>query len=353
MTNDVPATPAFPAATPSAIGFTSGPPLYIASAASTPLPALPLADAVRDGLISEENAKITGMTSVAVADESTSVFDIASAAALAATSRADVPVTDIGAVLFANVFPYTRPRLYNMAAGLAEVVGAPCDFATELSGGCVAGLNALLLAAYRLLPSHDRAALIVAADVWRMPHIDRYNCEQGYIFADGASAVVVGRDAGFARILSAATLTDPTLSGIHAEVPSDRTPVDITARARNFLQTRMGTDQVLPRLRGGLRATIDAALAQARVDSLADVAHVLVPAIGEPFLYRNYLDPLDIPISRTTWDYSAVTGHTGAADQFSALAHLVDTGKCSSGDIILMIAEGLGFQWSLVVLQVR
>jgi 3-oxoacyl-[acyl-carrier-protein] synthase-3 len=352
MTDQVPAPPPFPALTPSASDFTSGPALYLASVAAELPPALPLADAVRDGLVPEENAKITGMSTVTVAEESTTLLDLTSAAARSALARAGVPATDVGSVFLANVFPYTRPRLYNMATAIAESVGAPCAFATELSGGCVAGLNALILAAYRMIPTGERAALVVAGDVWRQPHIDRFNCEQGYIFADGAAAAVLTRDAGFARLLSAATLTDPTLSGVHAEVPSDRTPVDITARARTFLQTRMGTDQVLPRLRGGLRATLDAALSVAGAD-LADVAHVLVPAIGEPFLYRNYLDPLDIPISRTTWDYSAVTGHTGAADQFGALTYLVDQGRCRSGDLVLMIAEGLGFQWSIVVAKVE
>lgn len=352
MTSHVPAPPPFAAGSPTATDFTSGPALYIASAAAEIPPGLPLADAVRDGLIPEENAKVTGMSTVSVADESTSLFDLVTAAASSAVSQAGLPASDIGAVLFANVFPYTRPRLYNMATGIAEAVGAPVAFATELSGGCVASINALVLAALRMVHSQERAALVVAGDVWRQPHIDRFNTEVGYIFADGAAAVVLSREAGFARLISAATLTDPNLSGIHAEVPSDRTPVDITARARAFLTTRMGTDQVLPRLRGGLRATLDAVLAPAGV-GLADVDHVLVPAIGEPFLYRNYLDPLGIPISRTTWDHSAVTGHTGGADQFSALAYLVDQGRCKSGDTILMISEGLGFQWSVAVLRVE
>ncbi len=352
MNTPVPATPTFPALAPSAIDFTSGPGLHIASAAARIPPALPLEQAVRDGLISEEDAKITGYSAVTVAKESDTLLDLASAAALAATTRADMSGTDIGAVFFVSVFPFTRPPLYNVATAVAEAVRSPCAFAAEMSGGCAAGLNTLTLAAHRLLASQDRAALVVAGDVWRQPHIDRFNCEPGYIFADGAAAVVLSREAGYARLLSAATLTDPTLSGLHAPVPSTRTPVDITARAHAFLKNRMGTDAVLGRLRSGLTSTIDAALSQARV-SLADVAHVIVPAIGEPFLYRNYLDPLGIPVSRSTWDYSEVTGHTGAADQFGALAHLVDTDRCSSGDVILMIAEGLGFQWSVVVLEVQ
>ncbi|WP_329177958.1 ketoacyl-ACP synthase III family protein [Streptomyces sp. NBC_01477] len=352
MTSPAPATPPYPALTPSALDFTSGPALHLASAAAEIPPALPLADAVRDGLISEEDAKLTGMSAVSVAAESSTLLDLASAAAVKAAARAAVPADDIGTVLFVNVFPFSRPPLHNLATALAESVRSPCAFAAEISGGCVAGLNALTLAAQRLLLTGDRAALVVAGDLWRQPHVDRFNCEPGYIFADGAAAVVLSRDAGYARLLSAATLTDPTLSGLHAEVPSTRTPVDLTARARAFLQTRMGTEEVLGRLRAGLSSTIDAALSLAQV-SLADVAHVLVPAIGEPFLYRNYLDPLNVPVSRTTWDHTAVTGHTGAADQFSALAHLVDQDRCASGDVIVLIAEGLGFQWSVVVLEVQ
>ncbi|MEO3843227.1 ketoacyl-ACP synthase III family protein [Streptomyces sp. CNZ287] len=351
MTTPVSAPPPFPPLTPSALDFTAGGDLRLASAAVEAPPALPLAEAVRDGLISAADAELTGYRSVTVAEETSSLYDLAAGAAVSAVGRAPVPAAALGTVLFANVFPQPRPPLHNLATAVAEAVSAPAVFAAEISGGCVAGLNALVIAAQRMLATRERAALVVAGDLWSRPHIDRFNCEQGYVFADGAAAVVLARDAGFARLLSAATLTDPLLSGLHAEVPSDRTPVDITARARAFLTTRMGTEVVIGRLRSGLTATIGAALSRAGA-GLADVAHVLVPAIGAPFLKRNYLDALDIPVSRTTWDYAAVTGHVGAADPFGALAHLVDHDRCRSGDLVLLVSEGLGFQWTVVLLKV-
>jgi 3-oxoacyl-[acyl-carrier-protein] synthase-3 len=342
----------FPALTPSATDFTSGAALYIASAAAELPPAMSIADAIRDGLYPQESADVAGYSAVTIAKESTTLFDLASAAALSATDRTTVPTTDIRTVLFVSTFPYGRPPLYNIATALAETVRSPCAFAAEIStASCAAGIDSLVLAGHRLLLTNDRAALIVAGDLWRQPHIDRFNCNDGFIFADGAAAIVLSRDVGYARLLSAATLTDPTLSSLHADVPSTRTPVDITARARAFLQTRMGSDEVHARLEAGLTSTIDAALSLAGV-SLADVACVVLPAVGRSFIQRN-LDMLDIPISRTTWDLYEMTGHIGPGDQFSSLAYLMDHDRCSSGDVILLIGEGVGFQFSVAVLEVQ
>jgi 3-oxoacyl-[acyl-carrier-protein] synthase-3 len=338
--------------TPSALDLTSEPALYIASAAAELPPAMLIADAIRDGLYSQESADVAGIHAVTIAKESTTLLDLATGAALSAIARTSVPATDIGSLLFVSVFPFTQTALYNMPAAIAEAVRAPCAFTTEIAGAsCTAGINALVIAAQRLLLTEDRAALIIAGDLWRQPHIDRFNSEQGFIFADGAAAVVLSRDVGYARLLSAATMTDPTLSGLHAYVPSTRTPVDITARARAFLQTRMGTDKVLGRLQAGLAATIDAALSPTGF-SLPEVAYVVLPAVGRTFLQR-YLDTLDIPISRTTWDYTEETSHIGAGDQFSALSYLVDHDRCRSGDVILLIGEGVGFQFGVAVLQVQ
>jgi 3-oxoacyl-[acyl-carrier-protein] synthase-3 len=346
------AQPPFPALTPSATDFTSGAALYIASAAAELPPALPIADAIHDGRYSQESADVAGYTAVTIAEESSTLFDLTSAAALSAIARATVPATDIRTLLLVSIFPYARPAIFNMPAALAEAVRAPCAFTTEIAGAsCAAGVDALVLAGHRLLITQDRAALVVAGDLWRLPHIDRFNCNENFIFADGAAAVVLSRDVGYARLLSAATLTDPTLSGLHADVPSTRTPVDINARARAFLQTRMSADEVHTRLEAALTSTIDAALSLARV-KLADVAYVLLPAVGRAFLQR-YLDMLDISISRTTWDYYATTSHIGPGDQFSALAHLMDHDRCSSGDVILLIGEGVGFQFSVAVLEVQ
>lgn len=346
------AQPPFPELTPSATDFTAGSALYIASAAAELPPAVPIADAIRDGRYSQESADIAGYSAVAVADESSTILDLASAAALSATARSTTPASDIRSLLFVSIFPFTHLPLYNVPAAIAEIIRAPSAFTTQISNAsCAAGIDALVMAGHRLLLTDDRAALVVAGDLWRQPHIDRYNCNPNFIFADGASAVVLSRDVGYARLLSGATLTDPTLSGLHANAPSTRTPIDITARARAFFETRMTPDEAHARLNAALTSTIDAALFLARV-KLADVTHVILPAIGKAFLQR-YLDMLNIPISRTTWDHYATTSHIGPGDQFSGLAHLMDNDRCNSGDVILLIGEGIGFQLSVAVLEVQ
>jgi len=342
----------FPALTPSATDFTKGAALYINAAAAELPPATAIEDAIRDGRYPRESADIAQYTGVTIAKESSTILDLASAAALSATARADVPTTDIRSLIFVSIFPFTHTILYNVPAAIAESVRIPCAFATQISNSsCAAGVDALVMAGHRLLVTEDRAALVVAADLWREPHMDRFNCNPNFIFADGASAVVLSRDPGYARLLAAATITDPTLSGLHADVPSARTAVDISARARAFFETRMHPDEAHERLQAALTSTIDAALALAGV-SLEDVAYALLPAVGREFLQR-YLDMLNLDLSRTTWDYYATTSHIGPGDQFSALSYLMDHDRCASGDIVLLIGEGVGFQFSVAVLRVQ
>ncbi|WBO69719.1 3-oxoacyl-[acyl-carrier-protein] synthase III C-terminal domain-containing protein [Streptomyces camelliae] len=342
----------YPALIPSATDFTAGDAIYIASAAAELPPALSVEDAVRDGQYPQESADIAGYSGVTIAKESTTILDLAAGAASSAIARSTVPATDIRSVLFVSVFPFTHTPLYNVPAAIAEAVRSPCAFATQLSNAsCAAGVDALVMAGHRLLVTDDRAALVVAGDLWRQPHIDRFNCNPNFVFADGAAAVVLSREAGYARLLSGATLTDPTLSGLHADVPSARTAVDISARARAFFETRMTPDEAHERLEAALTSTVDAALSLAGVD-LDDVAYVLLPAIGRAFLQR-YLDMLNVPLSRTAWDYYATTSHIGPGDQFSALSYLMDHDRCSSGDVVLLIGEGVGFQFSAAVLKVQ
>ncbi|CAL9653051.1 ketoacyl-ACP synthase III family protein [Streptomyces sp. enrichment culture] len=346
------AQPDFPDLTPSATDFTSGGGIYIASAATELPPATSVEDAVRDGRYPKENAETAGYSSITIAKESTTVLDLATGAALSATERTTVPNTDIRSLLLVSIFPYSHTPLYNMPAAIAETLRVPAAFATQISNSsCAAGVDALAMAGQRLLLTNDRAALVVAGDVWREPHIDRFDCNPNFVFSDGASAVVLSRDVGYAQLVSAATLTDPVLSGLHADVPSDRTAIDITARARAFFQSRMSPDDAHARLQSGLTSTIDAALSLAGA-SLDDVAYAILPAIGKEFLQR-YLDILNIPVSRTTWDHYATTGHIGPGDQFSGLSYLIENDRCSSGDVILLIGEGIGFQMSVAVLKVQ
>ncbi|MFD9908406.1 3-oxoacyl-[acyl-carrier-protein] synthase III C-terminal domain-containing protein [Streptomyces sp. NPDC059063] len=342
----------FPALTPSATDFTKDGSIYLAAAATELPPAIPVEDLVLEGRYPKENADTAGYRAITIADESATLVGLAAAAAQSAISRAAVPADDIRNLIFVSVFPYEHPSLYNIPAGLAETLRTPCAFATQISNSsCAAGVDSLALAGQRLLLTDDRAALVVAADLWRQPHVDRFDSNPNFVFSDGAAAVVLSREAGYARLLSAASLTDPVLSGLHAPVPSDRTPIDITARARAFFETRMSPEDAHARLQSGLTATIDAALGLADA-TLDDVACAILPAVGKEFLQR-YLDMLKIPSSRTTWDHYMTTGHIGPGDQFSGLAHLMDTGRCSSGDVILLIGEGIGFQMSVAVLKVQ
>jgi 3-oxoacyl-[acyl-carrier-protein] synthase-3 len=224
----------------------------------------------------------------------------------------------------------------------------------QQSNGALASVE---LAAARLAAAPDRpAALIAAADTFPAPWWDRWRAGWGLVFADGAAAAVLSRRGGFARIASAVTVSDPGLEGMHRGslpfVPSDKEHYPVDFRARSLDYTQSGDlAEVSRRMAGGVRRAVTRAAEEAGL-AVPDADHVIVPGFGRTLLLRECLDPLGVPLDRTTWNWAAHVGHLGAADQFAALAHLSESGRLTPGDRVLVISVGGGFNWTCVVLDI-
>jgi 3-oxoacyl-[acyl-carrier-protein] synthase-3 len=177
------------------------------------------------------------------------------------------------------------------------------------------------------------------------------------VVADGASAAVLSRRGGFARVLSAVTVSDPHLEGAHrgaapfAATPAhEELPIDLRARTLDFLQS-VGLEETGRRMEAGLRSAVGRAVAEAGIE-LRDAQHIVVPAFGRQLLTRELLDQLDVDLARTTWEWSSRVGHIGAADQCAALTYLSEAGRLEAGEHVVLLGVGGGFNWSCVVLEV-
>ena len=330
--------------------------LYLAAAGSYLPAAVPVDDAVDDGRYDDLEQVDSGQQEVTVAGPGQSPPEMAVPAARTALARSRHRPDEVDLLLYA-VTTHFGIDGWNAGSYLCREVTGGSGVAFEIGQQSNGAMAAIELAAAYLGASPDRtAALIVASDRFPAPRWDRWRTGWGLVFADGAAAAVLSRRGGFARVVSAVTVSDPELEGIHrgsmpfAPTDAERFPVDFRARSIDYGVTA-SLDEAGKRVVAGMREAVERATAEAGID-LDRARHVVVPGFGRALLVRECLEPLGIPLERTTWSWSAHVGHLGAADQFAALAYLGESGRLDAGDTVVLIGVGGGFNWTCVVLDI-
>ncbi|KOG47591.1 ketoacyl-ACP synthase III family protein [Streptomyces decoyicus] len=324
---------------------------------ATRLPSsLAIADAVADGSCPPQVARATGMLSVAHSPDE-SAAEMGAAAARAALARAASAPGDVALILHADTY-HQGQDLWPVASYIQrEAVGNTCPAIEirQMSNGGMAALD--LATAYLTAAAGRRDALLSAADRFCAPGIDRWRTDPGTPYADGASALVLSRQGGFARLRSLALLADPELEPMHrGDEPfgpapfSHRTPVDFEEAKRAFVG-RVGMSFAISRANTGQRTVVKQALADADLE-LAEAEWVVLPHFGRRRLEAIYYRPYGIDPARTTWEWSRTVGHLGAGDQFAGLDHLVTSGRAVPGDRVVLIGVGAGYSWGAAVVEI-
>jgi 3-oxoacyl-[acyl-carrier-protein] synthase-3 len=329
--------------------------LYLAGCASWLPPAVTMAEAVRTGLCDEELAELTQVLSVAVAGGE-SPPEMAARAAATALSRSGHEPEEIDLLLHASVFyqghDVWAPASYIQRAAL----GNDCP-AMEVRQASNGGMAAIVLAAGYLAADPDRsAALVTTGDRCDLP-FDRWRSDPGTVYGDGATAVVLSRSGGFARLRSLVTVSKAQLEGLHrgndpfARIPfSTRSTVDLDACQRAYLN-QIGAARVVAQVRTGQRAAIAGALEDAKLE-LADIRRIALPHMGYQRLEAGYFTTCGIDPGITTWPWSRTVGHLNGGDPIAGLEHLVVSGQVAAGDCCLLVSVGAGFSWSCAVVEV-
>jgi 3-oxoacyl-[acyl-carrier-protein] synthase-3 len=330
--------------------------IYI-RATSVHLPSLlSIDDAVAAGSCPPRLAAATGAQSVAYSpDESAAEMAVQAARAVLARSRSTAG--DVDLLLHADTY-HQGQDLWPVASYIqGEALGNSC-LALEIRQMSNGGLAALDLAAAYLTAGHGHGdALLTTADRFCEPGIDRWGTDPGTPYADGASALVLSRRGGFARLVSLALHADPDLEPMHrgdepfTRAPfSNRMPVDFEEAKRAFIG-RAGMSYAITRAHNGQQTVIKQALADAGMD-LGDARWVVLPHFGRRRLQSIYYKPFGIDPARTTWEFSRTVGHLGAGDQFASLDHLMVTGKAAPGDRCVLISVGAGYSWGCAVVEI-
>jgi alkylresorcinol/alkylpyrone synthase len=120
--------------------------------------------------------------------------DLGERAVREALERANVPVAEVGTIVFASVTGVASPSI---DARIVNRLGLPCSVRRlPLFGlGCVAGASALARAADVVRAYPDEVAIVVAVELcsltWQRDDLSMANLISAGLFGDGAASVVV------------------------------------------------------------------------------------------------------------------------------------------------------------------
>ncbi|MEV0699560.1 ketoacyl-ACP synthase III family protein [Saccharopolyspora sp. NPDC050389] len=305
------------------------------------------ATAVADGRYDPDYCAAHDYESVCVAKDDELALDLAVDAARRALSRSGVDSAAIKLVVYVSSTPGGPDGIVPASYLQGKAVGAGTASALEVRQTCNGGLAALeLAAAYLSAAPAGWSALIATSDKHQLPGAERYRSDPGNLDADGAAALVLSRGNGVARILSTVVLGDGRFSDVALDGPQNyANRQEFLAEQRRRLQPMLASAAALQ------RESVATALAEAGVLS-AEINRWVFANVGRLMVDQEFRKEFGIEESRTTWDWGRTVGHTGTADQFAGLTHLLETGAVHVGDRVALCGNGVGFSHGCAVVDI-
>jgi 3-oxoacyl-[acyl-carrier-protein] synthase-3 len=324
------------------------------------LPARLSADrAVELGSYTLEARDQSGMLSVAVAGDLPAP-DMAIAAGKQAIQMSGLASEHFAGLFHSNVH-YQGPDGWSAHHYvLRNTLGTPVP-AIEVRQGCNGMLASMQLGACYLGALPERTALLLtAADNFSTPVVDRWRTSSLFVLGDGAAAVVLSKQGGFARLLAVGSLSNPEMEELHRGGET-LFPPGITVGAKMDLEARLeywrqawarGVTPPMGHMGDLVSGAVGRTLGEVGL-SMSDIARVAHVHFAIDALRQMYMDPLDIDERKHgTWEFGRRAGHAGAVDAVAGLHHLWTTGQVGPGDHVLLLGATPGMEAGCAVVQI-
>jgi 3-oxoacyl-[acyl-carrier-protein] synthase-3/clorobiocin biosynthesis protein CloN2 len=316
--------------------------------------------AVAQGLYGAEEIELHGVSATAVAGP-TPAPEMAYRAAQQALKRCGHAASDLDLLLYVATW-HQGPEGWLPHSYLQHHLVGDDVPAIEIRQGCNGMFSAMELASYHMRAEPRRkAALLVAADNYGTPLVNRWNMGRGYVGGDAATAVLLTKERGFAELLSVCSATVSEAEEMHrgdeALFPPGITigqGLDFGARNDEYLRRArtqpMGTASLL-KIHQKTMEVADMALNESGI-TIEEVTRVAFMNVSREIVEQRCMAALGLPMSKSTWAFGSTVGHCGASDQIMALDHLLGTGELHPGDHLLMLGTGPGVLLSSAVVQI-
>jgi 3-oxoacyl-[acyl-carrier-protein] synthase III len=295
-----------------------------------------------------------GLRGKHVAADGEHVTDLAREAAQRLIGEFHLDPGDIDAVVYFGSSWKNYP-VWQAAPRIAHELGCDRAFALELDYTSCGSPVALRVAkALAVSDPRVRTVLLVGASC-ESRLIDYGNQRTRFMFnfGDGAVAALVARDHPANRILETSMITDGSLSA-HVRVPAGGSALPASAAtvaARQHFLDVADPDAMRQRLS---EVSLDNFLQVAATAvkqsglSLRDIAFVC-PIHMKRSMQTTLLDGLGLADSQAV--YLEDTGHMSGVDNLVGLDRLARTGRLHDGDVVLLLAAGIGYTWAATVVR--
>jgi 3-oxoacyl-[acyl-carrier-protein] synthase III len=315
-------------------------------------------EAIAQGLYDEDVYQGTGLTGTHVARD-IPPLTMAVHAAKQALARSGNDVGTIDTLIHSGN-PAQGPVSASYSGYVLRQLGGSDVHTMEISQGCSGVFGAIEVGIGFLTGAAGmQTALITTAESVETPLLDRWRgYGPGVIMGDGAAALTLSAEGGFARIVSMASSTLSEFEHWHRGNESMLPQQDEKSRMPNMVQRTMdflGTGISLPEIIEMLsKFSMDVchrALDDAGVRP-EDLARAIANNSDGRMLYHGFMKPLGLPMERSTYDYGRGIGHMGSCDQIVSLDHLLTSDQLKPDDYVMMLTQGPGMVTSCLVIQI-
>ena len=282
------------------------------------------------------------------------VTGLAVAAARKLLAEHGTDPADVDAVVYFGSTWKDYP-VWQAAPRITHELGCDRAFALELDYTSCGSPVALRVAKALLVSEPEvRTVLLVGASCEsRLVDYANERCRFMFDFGDGAVAALLVRDHPANRILETSMITDGSLS-LHVKVPaggSARPASAETVAAGQHLLDVADPDRMRDRL-GEVSLDNFLRVAASAVKqsglSMRDVGYV-VPIHMKRSMQDTLLECLGLDGSQAI--YLEDTGHMSGVDNLLGLDRLARGGRLRDGDVVLLLAAGIGYTWAATVLR--
>jgi 3-oxoacyl-[acyl-carrier-protein] synthase III len=316
-------------------------------------------EAVASGRYDAALAEANGIRAVRVAGPEEPAPVMAAAAGRQAVARSGHAPQDFALVLHSGM-GHQGQDLWTPAHYVQQETVGGTGGAVELRQGSNGGLAGVELAAsYLAARPEATAALVTAGDAFHLPFIDRWKSDDQTVYGDGAGAAVLSTREGFAKVVATASRSDASLEPIYRGTGgwtgtpfASGEPADLGARQKEWLSRNENAyDEVIEKINRNFAAVLQQALDDAGTE-LAKTQWFVHANISKTIVEWGFYGALGIDPATTPYEWGRDFGHMGGGDQLIGLNHLMETGRPQPGDLVVTVGVGLGFMWTVAVLEV-
>ncbi len=295
-----------------------------------------------------------GLSGKHIAADGEHVTDLAHEAARRLLADLSVDPGEIDAVVYFGS-TWKNYAVWQASPRIAHELGCHRAFALELDYTSCGSPVALRVAKALAVsdPRVRRVLLVGASCESRLVDYANERARFMFNFGDGAVAALLVRDHPANQILQSSMITDGSLS-LHVRVPaggSARPASVATVAHREHMLDVSDLDGMRRRL-GEVSLDNFLEVAQSAVEQsglrMRDVDFVC-PIHMKRSMQDTLLDKLGLDEGRTV--YLDDTGHMSGVDNLLALERLQRSGRLSDGDVVLLLAAGIGYTWAATALR--